>query len=74
MEIGGCCEKKSRMVDDLYCTIMQRTLEEAKSICEKLQGVNAEEAGIEILHQFMMDLLGRHSLAAHVFQSKSEEE
>jgi len=41
---------------------------------EKLKIATDEHLGLELLHLFIRDLLGRHTPAAHIFTNKSEED
>ena len=41
---------------------------------EKLKIATDEHFGLELLHLFILDLLGRHTPAAHIFATKSEED
>ena len=48
--------------------------EESKRRIFKLKLVGNEQAGLELLHLFLIDLLGRHSSAAKIFISKLGED
>ena len=47
---------------------------ESESRRGKLLGASDSHAGLEILHLFVVDVLGRETPAAKIFKSKSEEE
>jgi hypothetical protein len=47
---------------------------EAAKIIEALPNYSVQHAGLEILHLFMVDLLGRNTMAAKIFKEKFGEE
>jgi hypothetical protein len=47
---------------------------ESSSRIKKLEFAADEHVGLEILHLFVLDILGRSSSAARIFQSKSNED
>jgi hypothetical protein len=47
---------------------------EAAAVSEALSNYSLHSAGVEILHLFMLDLLGRNTAAAKIFREKSREE
>jgi hypothetical protein len=53
---------------------MSMVEEESKTTVKKLQYANNLQAGLELLHLFLLDLLGRNTAAAKIFQTKSKEE
>jgi hypothetical protein len=48
--------------------------EEAMKLSEALPNYSVHHAGLEILHLFMVDLLGRNTMAAKIFKEKFGEE
>ncbi len=48
--------------------------QEAMKTIEELKNAGMVHTGLKILHTFIIDILGRHTPAAKIFGSKSEEE
>ena len=48
--------------------------EETEKKTEKLSLASDTHAGLEILHTFVLDMLGRGSAAARIFESTAEED
>lgn len=53
---------------------LETVRKEAEEKIEKLQLATDVQIGMELLHVFILDLLGRDTVAAKVFLAKSEEE
>jgi hypothetical protein len=47
---------------------------EADKIANELRNATDQHIGLEILHLFVLDILGRHTAPARIFQSKAEED
>ena len=47
---------------------------ESKSTIARLKTASDDHIGLEIIHRFVVDLLGRDTPAAKIFRSKTEEE
>jgi hypothetical protein len=55
-------------------TTEREAIAEADTISKQLANYSSHHAGLEILHQFMVDLLGRSTLVANIYQEKFGEE
>jgi hypothetical protein len=64
-----CAEAKETMG-----TTEREAIAEADAISKQLANYSSHHAGLEILHQFMVDLLGRSTLVANIYQEKFGEE
>ena len=53
---------------------LETVRKDAEDKIEKLQLATDVQIGMELLHVFILDLLGRDTVAAKVFLAKSEEE
>jgi hypothetical protein len=55
-------------------TAVNESSKEAACLADLLENYTVQHAGLEILHLFMVDLLGRNTIAAKIFKQKFEEE
>jgi hypothetical protein len=62
-EAAGCIE-----------TAVKESSKEASRLDEVLSNYSLQHAGLEMLHLFMLDLLGRNTIAAKIFREKFGEE
>ena len=73
-----CTNKKLKnIMSPVELTILKEvyhTQFQCKEKADKLQYANDSHIGLEILHSFILDLLGRDTPAAKIFNSKSEED
>ena len=53
---------------------MQSVEKIAMAKLEKLRYADSVQAGLELLHLFLLDVLGRDTPVAKIFQTKSQEE
>ena len=56
------------------CREMELVEKEAAAKLEKLQYAENLQSGLELLHLFLLDILGRNTPVAKIFQTKSQEE
>ena len=52
----------------------QYAYEQSAAKIEKLSVADDDHIGLEILHLFVVDVLGRETAAAHIFKSKTAED
>lgn len=70
---GRFCDKKI----NVGAVIQQEMYAVCRETEEKLSKMTLEsddQVGLEMLHMFMLDLLGRNSCAAKIFMMKADEE
>ncbi len=65
---------RPRTVESVIFEEVQYAMSESMSKAEKLRAAEDSHIGLEMLHLFILDLLGRDSAAAKIFLSKSNEE
>mmetsp|Transcript_29297 Transcript_29297/g.49447 ORF Transcript_29297/g.49447 Transcript_29297/m.49447 type:complete len:2221 (+) Transcript_29297:134-6796(+) len=72
---GTCCSKKtvSRM-EEVIKAELELVQSESHTKHEKLRLASDHQVGLEILHLFVLDLLGRDTPIAKIFLAKSEED
>ena len=72
---GTCCSKRtvSRM-EEVIKSELEYVQRESHVKHEKLRLATDQQVGLEILHLFVLDLLGRDTPVAKIFLSKSEED
>jgi hypothetical protein len=61
-------------VSDLLKNEVDSVQSDAKEIVKHMSGISEDRAGIELLHLFIQDLLGRDTAAAKIFQAKTNED
>jgi hypothetical protein len=70
-------ERKFAFITFAADTILEEVEEvvaDAEEVIESLPDYNVKHAGLEILHLFMVDLLGRNTAAARIFKEKFGED
>ena len=70
----SCFQSKQGSAETLIRTEMIAVRKETLQKVEKLRFATDIHCGLEILHTFVLDLLGRSTPAAKIFLTKSEEE
>ena len=70
----GCGVGGEITADALMKRELRLVYEEAKKREKRLKVATDAHTGIEILHSFILDLLGKDSHAAQIFQEKAEED
>ena len=65
---------KPRSAEAMIKAEMEAVRKESLKKIEKLRFATDVHCGLEILHSFVLDLLGRSTPAAKIFLTKSEEE
>jgi hypothetical protein len=63
--------KYRRNAKKIIMNELKSTMVESDSKLDKLRLASDLQVGLEILHMFVLDILGRHSSAAKIFSSKS---
>ena len=71
---GMWCKRSSSSTESVMRNELQWVSSEAQLKIDKLRIATDEHLGLELLHLFILDLLGRHTPAAHIFTNKSEED
>ena len=70
----GCGVGGEVTADAVMKKELRLVYEEAKKREKRLQVATDAHTGLEILHSFILDLLGKDSHAAQIFQEKAEED
>ena len=72
---GTCCSKKQvSRVEEVIKSELEFVQKQSHMKYDKLRTANDQQIGLEILHLFVLDLLGRDTPVAKIFLAKSEED
>lgn len=70
-ESNGCCGSTERSAVSLIKGEIACAINQAKIKFEKLQSASSIQVGLELLHLFVLDLLGRDTFAAKIYMAKT---
>ena len=73
-ETGALCSKTSLDTERMLRAEIKFVREESKKRIEKLKLAEDDHIGLEIMHLFVLDVLGRETAVARIFESKADED
>lgn len=68
------CSYNVMDTENIICNEIINVKQESEMKLEKFKNLNEKDIGLEMMHTFMLDLLGRKSRAATIFISKTDED
>ena len=71
---GAFCATKNLDTERLIREEIKFVQEESKKKIEKLRSADDDHIGLEIMHLFVLDVLGRETKCARIFESKAGED
>jgi hypothetical protein len=77
LDSSGCFIKDSTLQISTEAKIrseLESVVREVNLKLDNLKSANNEHIGLELLHLFILDILGRETFAARIFQKKTEED